>query len=97
MSFVLVHRPGSMHTAKYDEIVRRLEDSGAGAPPGRLYHVCFGSTDGLSVVDIWESRATFDGFAHLLLPILEQVGVDPGHIEFEPVYNEIVGAATGAV
>jgi len=39
-----------MTVDKYGEVIRRLEDAGAGAPPGRTYHVAFKAGDDLHVV-----------------------------------------------
>jgi hypothetical protein len=80
-----------MSAAQYDDVIERLEAAGAGAPPGRLYHVCFGSGDRLRVVDVWESQEAFDAFGRTLMPILQGVGVDPGQPEVAPVHNTIVG------
>jgi hypothetical protein len=63
---------------KYEEALSRLEAAGAGAPAGRTHHVAM-ETDGLiNVFDIWESQAAFDEFGATLLPILGELGVDPG-------------------
>ena len=76
---------------KYDEIVRRLEAAGAGAPPGRSYHVSFAMGDGLQVVDVWDSQKSFDAFGETLMPILSELGVDPGQPAIGEVHNIIVG------
>ena len=56
MAFVLRARTPGFTAAKYDELVQKLEAAGAGAPAGRLYHVCFGDPNDLRVSDILESR-----------------------------------------
>jgi hypothetical protein len=33
--------PKSMSAAQYDECITKLEQAGAGAPKGRLYHICY--------------------------------------------------------
>ena len=91
MAFVVRFVPQSMSTQKYDEIVRRLEAAGAGAPKGRLYHVAFGPADALRVSDIWESREDFERFGAVLMPILQDVGVDPGTPDWIEVHNIIRG------
>jgi hypothetical protein len=80
-----------MTSAQYDEIIKRLEKAGAGAPKGRLYHVCYGSGDQLCVTDVWESEETFEQFGKTLMPILQEVGVDVGQPVISPVHNMIVG------
>jgi hypothetical protein len=39
-----------MTAAQYDEIIRRLEAAGAGAPEGRLYHASYGDTDQVAIL-----------------------------------------------
>jgi hypothetical protein len=78
-----------MSAAKYDEVIRRLETAGAGAPVGRLYHVCFGDKENLRVSDIWDSMENFEEFGKTLMPILQDIGVDPGQPEIVEVHNII--------
>jgi len=91
MSFLVRFTPKEMSTTKYDEIIRRLEAAGAGAPKGRLYHVAFGDPNELRVSDIWDTRENFDAFGATLMPILQEAGVDPGTPDFIDVYNIIPG------
>jgi len=67
--------PKGMGTEQYDEIIRQLEQVGAGRPPGRLYHIAYGDPAGLRVVDLWESPETLGAFGEKLIPILESNGV----------------------
>lgn len=91
MAYVLRFAPQGMNAANYDEIIKRLDEAGAGAPTGRMYHVCFGDKDNLRVSDIWDSMENFEEFGKTLMPILESVGVDPGQPEVIEVYNIIEG------
>ena len=95
MAVTYVFSPASMTGAQYDEIIRRLDAAGAGSPPGRLYHVCFGTGDRLKVLDTWESSEQFDAFGQTLMPILQELGVDPGQPDVAEVHNVIVGQPTG--
>jgi hypothetical protein len=81
----------SMNASQYDEVIKRLENAGASAPPGRLYHVCFGTGTSLSIVDVWESQDAFNAFGQTLVPILQQLGVDPGQPQVAEVHNIIQG------
>jgi hypothetical protein len=83
--------PASMTAAQYDEIFARLDAAGAGHPKGRLYHSCFGTGDELQIFDIWESQEDFDKFGVALMPILSELGLDPGRPTVEPVHNLIPG------
>ena len=94
MAVALLFTPSSMDARRYDEVIRRLEQAGAGAPPGRFYHACYGTGDRLRVFDVWDSRDSFDKFGRTLMPILQQVGIDPGQPEVVEVHNIIVGDVT---
>ena len=91
MALVLRFTQPGMTAAKYDETVKRLEQAGAGAPAGRLYHVCFGDKENLRVSDIWDSRESFERFGQTLRPILQELGIDSGEPEVLEVYNIIEG------
>jgi hypothetical protein len=91
MAFAIIFRPASMNAQKYDETIRRLERAGAGAPAGRLYHVCYGTDGQLQVLDVWDSMESFERFGQTLMPILQEVGIDPGEPEVRPVHNVIEG------
>ena len=48
------------------------------------------SIDGnLRVSEIWDSQEQFEAFGERLMPILEQVGIDPGQPEIHEVHNVI--------
>lgn len=91
MAIVIRFTSDGMDAAKYDEIISRLEAAGAGSPSGRLYHVCFGDPNNLRVSDIWDSMDNFQKFGETLMPILGEVGVDPGTPEVIEVHNTISG------
>lgn len=81
--------PESMNAQQYEDILRRLEEAGAGSPRGRQYHVCFGNGDKLQVFDIWDSQESFEAFGPTLMPILQQVGIQ-AQPQIEPVYKTIM-------
>lgn len=91
MAVVLRFAPQGMTAAKYAEIIKRLEQAGAGSPAGRLYHVCFGDKDNLRVSDIWDSLESFERFGQTLRPIMQELGIDSGDPEVLEVYNIIEG------
>ena len=91
MAVVLRATTPGFTTAKYDELLQKLDAAGAGAPAGRLYHVCFGDPDNLRVSDIWESREAFEKFGETLRPIMEEMGIAAPEIEFFEVHNIIEG------
>jgi hypothetical protein len=83
--------PTGFTAAKYNEVIKRLEDVGAGHPPGRLYHVCFGDKENLSVSDIWDTRENFEKFFGTVGPIMQELGVGAGEPEFIEIHNTILG------
>jgi len=95
MAIVLRFSDPGMTTAKYDEIVKRLEQAGAGSPAGRLYHVCFGDKENLRVSDIWDSRESFEKFGETLKPIMTDLGINLGQPEIIEVHNIIEGVRAG--
>src|SRR5712692_732837 len=86
-----------MSAKQYDECVKRLLKAGAGHPPGRVYHACFGSPENLAVFDVWTSQAAFEAFGQTLTPIMQQIGADPGQPTVMPVHNVIVPPAAKPV
>jgi hypothetical protein len=83
--------PSTFTSSAYDDAIRRLEAAGAGAPAGRLYHVAL-ETDGLiQVFDVWDSKESFEAFGATLLPIMAELGADPGEPMVSPVHNIIEG------
>ena len=91
MALGIYFAPASMTPEQYDDCIRRLEKAGAGKPPGRLYHACFGSGTKIQVFDVWESQAAFDKFGQTLIPILQQLGVEPGQPQVSTIHNIIKG------
>ena len=91
MAVVLRATTPGFTTAKYDELLQKLEAAGASSPAGRLYHVCFGDPNNLRVSDIWESREAFEKFGETLRPIMQDLGIAPPEIEFFEVHNIIEG------
>jgi len=87
MAIGVYFSPASMSAAKYDECIALLRQAGAGHPSGRSYHACFGSSDKLSVFDVWTSQAAFDKFGKTLMPILKQIGLDTGPPQIVPIYK----------
>lgn len=80
----------SVTTDQYDETIRRLEQAGDFPPDGLEYHVAFMATDGgLRVSEIWESQQQFEAFGERLMPLLNEVGIDPGQPEILQIHNII--------
>lgn len=87
MSILARFTPASFTTEKYNESVRRLEESGDWPPDGLDYHVFFGSEGDLRVSEIWDSQEQFEAFGERLMPVLAEIGIEPGEPELLEVHN----------
>ena len=93
MAIGIYFSAAGMSAAKYDECIKLLKKAGAGNPSGRSYHAAFGPKDNLMVFDVWTSQAAFDKFGKTLMPILQQLGIDPGQPSVMPVHKVILPTA----
>ena len=89
MSITVGIRPEKGSVEQYHEVIRLLEEAGAGAPPGRLYHVTFEKGGRMGTVDVWSSREEFDAFGKVLTPIVQRVGIELAPPEFYETVNVI--------
>jgi hypothetical protein len=90
MSVLIRFVPASAtSTEQYDDTIRRLQESGDFPPDGLDYHVCFIADGNLRVSEIWDSREQIDAFAQRLMPLLADVGIDPGEPEILEIHNII--------
>lgn len=87
MSVLIRFSPASLTAAQYDESIRKLEESGDFPPDGLDYHVCFGTDGNLRVSEIWDSQEQLDAFGERLMPILSEVGIEPGQPELMEIHN----------
>ena len=78
MSMVVRFFPEGMTTDQYEAAKRRLNEGGHWPPDGLEYHVCFGQSGQLRVSEIWSSNEQFEAFGQHLMPILHDVGINPG-------------------
>ena len=92
MAIGIYFAPAAASAEKYDECIKLLRKAGAGNPSGRSYHASFGPKDKLMVFDVWTSQAAFDKFGKTLMPIMQQIGVDPGQPSIMPVHKVILPA-----
>ncbi len=90
MAIVVKFAVTGMSVDKYEMALRRLEASGAGAPPGRLHHVSYGSGDNLQVIDVFDSPQSLEAFGRTLQPILKELGI-VAQPDVQEVYKVIRG------
>ncbi len=89
MSVLLRFTPSSLTSAQYDESIRKLKEAGGFPPDGLDYHVCFGTEGELKVSEIWDSQEQFEAFGEHLMPILHDVGIEPGEPQMIPIHSVI--------
>jgi hypothetical protein len=77
-------------TEQYDEVVRRLRESGELPANGFDYHVAYHSGDQLRVSEVWDSQEQFEAFGRRVMPILADVALEhTGAPEILRVHNII--------
>ena len=87
MSILIRFAPASLTAAQYDESVRKLEEAGDFPPDGMDLHVCFGTDGNLRVSEVWDSQEQLDAFGERLMPVLSEVGIEPGEPEVMEIHN----------
>jgi hypothetical protein len=87
VSILIRFAPASLTAQQYDESVRKLEEAGDWPADGLDYHVCFGSDPNLRVSEIWDSREQLEAFGERLMPVLAEVGIEPGQPEVMEIHN----------
>ena len=87
MSIIARFSPPSLTAEQYDESIRRLEENGDFPPDGMNYHICFGTEGSLLVNEVYDSREQFEAFGERLMPVLADIGIDPGEPEVLEVHN----------
>jgi hypothetical protein len=87
MAVAAYFHPKNLTLDQFNEVHRRLEKAGAQASPHRLHHSCFGEDGDLMVYEIWDSPESFQAFGEVLMPILAEVGIDPGEPAVMPIHR----------
>jgi hypothetical protein len=93
MAVVAVFQGPTLTQERYDESVRkltggkdRLESPADWPVEGLLAHVAGEGEGGFRVVDVWESEEAFGRFGQVLIPILQELGVE-GQPEVYPAHR----------
>jgi hypothetical protein len=89
MSIVVRYAPPSVTPQHYDDAVSHVDQAlGEDMPDGCEYHVAFIGPDGnVRVSEIWDSREQWQAFGERLMPLLTELGIDPGEPEVFEVHN----------
>ena len=75
---------------QYDEVTRRLQESGELPADGFDFHVAFRSDGELQVSEVWDSQKELEAFGKRVMPLLAGVALQhSGHPEVFEVHNII--------
>ena len=86
MSIVVRFAPQGNTTEQYNQVLRRLEESGNWPADGLEYHVAFGPSGDFRVSEIWDSREQWEAFIEHLRPLLDEAGIE---VSSEPEVFEV--------
>jgi hypothetical protein len=89
VSLLIQFSPPSLTAQQYDDAVRRLTEDGVFPADGLDYEICSGPDENLNVIQVWDSQQQLDAFGERLMPILAELGIDPGKPELLEVHNII--------
>jgi hypothetical protein len=91
MSIVVRYAPVPSSTIEqYEEVMRRLEESGEMPADGFEYHVAFLSDGQLMVSEVWDSQEQLEAFGKRVMPLLADVALEhSGQPEIFDAYNII--------
>jgi hypothetical protein len=86
---IVMDFPGAT-LAQYDQVLVGMGLTPGGAPPeGAIFHFCTKTDDGIRVIDVWETKEQFEGFAREQIgPQTQRVGIQgPPAMTFHEVHN----------
>jgi hypothetical protein len=88
MPISVVFRPKNYTVENHHQVLDRLSEVGQANPSGRIHHqaLAHGATIEM-VVDIWDSPEQLQAFAQHLMPILQDVGIEPPQPE---IYESVL-------
>jgi hypothetical protein len=89
VSVLIRFAPQSLTAEQYDSAVKRLTEEGVLPSDGLDYEICFGSGDKMKVSQVWDSQEQLDAFSARVMPILADLGIEPGEPEVLGVHNTI--------
>jgi len=80
---------------QYDQVMQKmgLSSPGSDRPDGALFHWVAKTSDGIKVVDVWESAEQFDSFAaEQIGPFTQEVGIaGPPEMTRHELHNYLGG------
>jgi hypothetical protein len=75
---------------QYDAAIKAIGHGATGTPHagGALFHWATVTSDGVRVVDVWDSREQFDRFAEeRVVPAAQKAGLPAPEIQFSDIHN----------
>ena len=87
MSIVVRYDPAGLTKEVYEKASSNVQE-GSWPPDGLDMHVCFGDDGNLKVSEIWDSEEQWRTFTEVLMPRLQEAGVQMGS---EPQVFEVHG------
>ncbi len=72
---------------QYSQVLKEMEAAGKMKDPAYINHVVAQQTDGLLIIDVWESEEALNEFSETLVPILIKNGVTPAQPTLLPLLN----------
>jgi len=87
MAIAVYFHPEQLTASRYNEVITRLKAADSFPAPGLLHHSTFGDPEHLMVFDVWDSQDSYEKFGQTLMPILGEIGFDPGEPAVMPVHN----------
>ena len=95
MAVVLIHKGPTVTRESYEQVVRSMMGKARPESPsdwpveGLLVHAAGDGPNGFRVVDVWESEEAANRFAEIIVPLLQELGVE-GDPEVYAVHTHVV-------
>ena len=89
MAIVIKFKNKGFSATKYLETVKQLEAAGLGNPKGRSYHISYGDSNEVDIMDVWDSMDDFEAFGKVLIPILTSLDVNLGQPDIQKVFGVV--------
>jgi hypothetical protein len=89
-----VYMRGSMTVEQYKTVDEKLRSAVGGSIEGLMLHTCFGEGDSLAIFDVWESQEAFEALGAVLMPIVQELGIEMSPPSFvEMIAYEVASAS----
>jgi len=91
MAIVIKFKHAGFTATKYNEAIKLLQAAGLGNPKGRSYHVTYGDSNEVDILDVWENMEDFEAFGKTLVPILISLGIELGQPDIQEIFGIVKG------